>query len=51
MLTKTPEENYRFLASPDVLIVTNEKDKETLLPIFGKANERVREKMSGMHRC
>jgi hypothetical protein len=50
MSTKTADEITKFLASPDVF-VTNKKDKETLLPIVGKTNERVREMMSGMHRC
>ena len=48
MSTKTPAEMSKFLASPDVA-VTNKKDKETMLPIVGKTDERVREMMSGMH--
>ena len=44
-----PNEMSTFLASPDVA-VTNQKDKETMLPIVGKTDEHVREMMSGMHR-
>ena len=49
MSTRTPDEISTFLASPDVA-VTNQKDKETMLPIVGKTDEHVREMMSGMHR-
>ena len=49
MSTKTPDEIQKFLASPDVA-VTNQKDKETMLPIVGKTDDHVREMMSGMHR-
>jgi hypothetical protein len=38
--TKTPEEMYRILMSPDVN-VTNAKDKETMLPIILRTNEHV----------
>jgi hypothetical protein len=38
--TKTPEAMYGILASPDVN-VTNTKDKEEMLPIIQKTNERV----------
>jgi hypothetical protein len=38
--TKTPEAMYGILASPDVN-VTNTKDKEAMLPIIQKTNERV----------
>jgi ribosomal protein L13E len=48
MSTKTPAEMSKFLASPDVF-VTNEKDKNTMLPIVGKTDEHVKEMMSGMH--
>jgi hypothetical protein len=46
MSTKTPAEMSKFLASEDVS-VTNTKDKEMMLPIVGKTDERVREMMSG----
>ena len=49
MSTKTADEITKFLGSPDVA-VTNQKDKETMLPIVGKTDEHVREMMSGMHR-
>ena len=49
MSTKTPDEITKYLAAPDVA-VTNQKDKETMLPIVGKTDEHVREMMSGMHR-
>ena len=49
MSTKTADEITNFLGSPDVA-VTNQKDKETMLPIVGKTDEHVREMMSGMHR-
>ena len=49
MSTKTPDEITQYLAAPDVA-VTNQKDKQTMLPIVGKTNEHVREMMSGMHR-
>lgn len=42
MLTKTPEENYRFLASPDVA-VTNKRDKAVMLAVMGKTIEHVLE--------
>ena len=38
--TKTPKAIYGILASPDVN-VTNTKDKEAMLPIIQKTNERV----------
>jgi hypothetical protein len=50
MSTKTQAEILIFLASPDVM-VTNQKDKTTMLPIVGKTDERVREMMSGSHSC
>ena len=42
MLTKTPEESYRFLASPDVA-VTNKRDKAVMLAVMGKTIEHVLE--------
>ena len=38
--TKTPENMYKILDSPDVN-VTNDKDKEAMLPVIQKTNERV----------
>lgn len=39
---KTPEEMYRILASPDVQL-TNEKDKESMLPVVAQTNGHARE--------
>jgi hypothetical protein len=50
MSTKTQAEILKFLASPDVM-VTNQKDKTTMLPIVGKTDERVQDMMSGSHSC
>jgi len=38
--TKTPDEMYRILEKPDVN-VTNAKDKEIMLPIIQKTNDKV----------
>jgi len=38
---KTPDIMRGFLASPDIL-VTNEKDKDVLLPVVERTNEHVR---------
>ena len=38
--TKTPENMYKILEKPDVN-VTNAKDKEAMLPVIQKTNERV----------
>jgi hypothetical protein len=45
MSIKTPKEIQKFLASPDVF-VTNQKDKDSLLPKIGETDEHVRKMMS-----
>ena len=47
MSIKTPKEIQKFLASPDVF-VTNQKDKDSLLPKIGETDERVRKMMSAL---
>ena len=42
LATKTPGEMAKLLKKPDA-IVTNEKDRATMLPIVSKANEHVKE--------
>ena len=48
MSKKTPDEMYRILEKPDVN-VTNAKDKETMLPIIQKTNDKVIETFKKLH--
>ena len=47
--TKTPQEMYAILAKPDV-VVTNDRDKDMMLPVVSSTNEHVKNIFASMHR-